>query len=42
MFDEPWGSVDTLDVCSTPLPDFDGEVMVGKYATLAGEALSPE
>ena len=36
------GTVDVLDVWSTPLPEFDGEALAGKYAALAGEALSPE
>lgn len=37
----PEGSVDTLDVWNTQLPDFDGEALAGKYAALAGEPLSP-
>lgn len=37
----PEGSVDTLDVWNTELPDFDGEALAGKYAALAGESLSP-
>lgn len=34
-------TVDVLDVWNTPLPDFDGEALAGKYAALAGEELSP-
>lgn len=37
----PDATVDTLDVWSTPLPEFDGEALAGKYAALAGEPLSP-
>ncbi|SFG44092.1 FMN-dependent NADH-azoreductase [Methylobacterium gossipiicola] len=37
----PDGTVDTLDVWNTHLPDFDGEVLAAKYAALAGESLSP-
>lgn len=37
----PDATVDTLDVWNTPLPEFDGEALAGKYAGLAGEALSP-
>ncbi len=37
----PDGTVDTLDVWNTDLPDFDGEVLAAKYAALAGESLSP-
>ncbi|KQP17005.1 NAD(P)H-dependent oxidoreductase [Methylobacterium sp. Leaf93] len=37
----PEGTVDVLDVWNTPLPDFDGEALAGKYAALAGDALSP-
>lgn len=38
----PEGSVDTLDVWNTPLPEFDGVALEGKYAALAGDPLSPE
>jgi len=37
----PDGTVDTLDVWDTELPEFDGEAMEAKYAGLAGEALTP-
>jgi len=37
----PDGTVDTLDVWDTELPEFDGEAMQAKYAGLAGEALTP-
>ena len=37
----PEGGVDTLDVWSTGIPEFDGDALAGKYAALAGEALSP-
>ncbi|KQP46833.1 FMN-dependent NADH-azoreductase [Methylobacterium sp. Leaf106] len=37
----PEGTVDVLDVWNTPLPDFDGEALAGKYAALAGDVLSP-
>lgn len=37
----PDGTVDTLDVWNTELPEFDGEALAGKYAALSGEALSP-
>lgn len=35
----PDGTVDVLDVWTTPLPEFDGAVLAAKYAGLAGEAL---
>ena len=38
----PAGTVDTLDVWNTPLPEFDGTTLDAKYAGLAGVALSPE
>ncbi len=38
----PTGTVDTLDVWSTPLPEFDGAILDAKYAGLAGLALSVE
>lgn len=34
-------AVDTLNVWSTVLPEFDGPVMDAKYAGLAGTALTP-
>lgn len=37
----PESTVDVLDVWTTSLPDFDGEALAGKYAALAGDALSP-
>jgi len=37
----PDGTVDTLDVWNTDLPEFDGEALAAKYAGLAGEALNP-
>lgn len=37
----PGSTVDVLDVWNTPLPEFDGEALAGKYAGLAGEALTP-
>jgi len=38
----PQASVDTLDVWTTPLPEFDGEALGAKYAALEGHARSPE
>ena len=38
----PEASIDTLDVWSTPLPEFNGAVMEAKYAGIAGEPLSAE
>ena len=38
----PDGTVDVLDVWSTPLPEFDGAALAAKYAGLAGETLTPE
>lgn len=37
----PHDTIDTLDVWSTPLPEFDGDALAAKYAFLAGETLSP-
>ena len=37
----PDGTVDTLDVWRTELPEFDGHAMEAKYAGLAGQALTP-
>lgn len=37
----PHDTLDTLDVWSTPLPEFDGDALAAKYAGLAGEALTP-
>ncbi|GAN77826.1 FMN-dependent NADH-azoreductase [Acidisphaera rubrifaciens] len=37
----PDGTVDTLDVWNTPLPEFDGDALDAKYAGLAGQALTP-
>ena len=37
----PGGTVDTLDVWATPMPEFDGDAMEAKYAGLAGQALTP-
>lgn len=39
---EPDLSVDMLDLWSTELPEFDGPVMMAKYAGLAGTPLTPE
>ena len=35
-------TVDTLDLWSTKLPEFNGSVLAAKYAGLSGEALTPE
>ena len=35
------GVVDTLDVWTTALPDFDGDALEAKYAGLAGQPLTP-
>jgi FMN-dependent NADH-azoreductase len=37
----PQTSVDTLDVWTTPLPEFDGEALGAKYAGLKGTSRSP-
>lgn len=37
----PGGTVDTLDVWNTRLPEFDGDALDAKYAGLAGQALTP-
>jgi FMN-dependent NADH-azoreductase len=37
----PDGTVDTLDVWATALPEFDGDAMEAKYAGLNGVALTP-
>lgn len=36
----PHDTIDTLDVWTTPLPEFDGDALAAKYAFLAGETLS--
>ena len=36
----PTDTIDTLDVWSTPLPEFDGAVLSAKYAGIAGTELS--
>lgn len=38
----PQATVDTLDVWTTPLPEFNGEALGAKYAALEGTARSPE
>ena len=37
----PQASIDTLDVWTTPLPEFDGEALGAKYAALEGHPRSP-
>ena len=39
---DPGLTVDTLNVWTTPLPDFDGPAMEAKYAGLSGTPLTPE
>ena len=34
-------TIDTLDVWTTPLPEFDGEALGAKYAALEGHPRSP-
>ncbi len=36
------GTVDTLDVWSTTMPEFDGPALAAKYAGLTGQARTPE
>ena len=38
----PSGTVDTLDVWSTPMPEFDGDALDAKYAGLTGTPLTPK
>ncbi len=38
---QPQASIDTLDVWTTPLPEFDGEALGAKYAALEGAPRSP-
>lgn len=35
-------AIDTLDLWSTRLPEFDGSALAAKYAGLSGEALTPD
>ena len=37
----PQATIDTLDVWTTPLPEFDGEALGAKYAALEGAQRSP-
>jgi FMN-dependent NADH-azoreductase len=37
----PQDTIEVLDLWSTPLPEFDGDALEGKYAGLAGLARSP-
>ena len=37
----PQATIDTLDVWTTPLPEFDGEALGAKYAALEGSPRSP-
>jgi FMN-dependent NADH-azoreductase len=39
---DPTLTIDTLNVWTTPLPEFDGPAMEAKYAGLTGAALTPE
>lgn len=37
----PHGTIDRLDVWSTPMPEFDGDALDAKYAGISGTPLSP-
>ncbi len=37
----PADTIETLDIWNLPIPEFDGDAMVAKYASLGGKALTP-